>query len=301
MLYLPQNIPAVGLLLEEGYCVEEYGVKRWNEVRGPMRVLLLNLMPQKTVTELDISRMLSSEEHDVQLIPMKIAGQTYKTTPMEHMVAFYLDFEEFKADTFDGLIITGAPVEHLPFEEVRYWRELCEIMDWARTHVASTLYICWAAQAGLYYHYGIPKYSLPAKKFGVFSQNVLCCGLGLFRNMEPNFPMPNSRHTEVKAKDFQTQMGVKIVASSEESGVGVALSEGGREVYIVGHLEYEPYTLHHEYWRDKKKGLPIDLPLHYYQDESCSIIDFSWEKSAKQFYTNWLQLCEQVKMQMKSN
>lgn len=288
MLILPKDFPAMSVLQEEGAQVTGEcpdGIR-------PLRVLLLNLMPNKAVTELDIARVLAVPDMDVQLLPMKIAGQTYKTTPMSHMERFYADFEHFEHDHFDGFIITGAPVEHLPFEEVRYWPQLCHIMDWARTHVRSTLYICWGAQAGLYHHYGVPKRALPAKCFGVFPQLVFRSEFPLFAGMEPCFPMPNSRHTEVRREDFPTAGSLEIVAGGEESGVGVAMTHDGREVFVAGHLEYAPRTLHDEYNRDVQKGLPIAPPRHYYvNDNPCSGIDFSWSSAAARFYHNWLGMC----------
>ena len=297
MLYLPENLPAFSVLRSEGADVAEYQIVDAQEpgccqTDGCLRVLLLNIMPQKLVTELDIARALSHSSKSVQLLPMKIAGQTYKTTPMAHMETFYKDFECFESSHYDGLIITGAPIEHLPFEEVRYWKQLCAIMEWAKTHVTSTLYICWGAQAGLYYHYGVPKYHLDAKLFGIYPQKTLAEHLPLLRGLHPEFPMPNSRHTEVRRSDFPLSEDLKIVAEGEVSGVAVAISHEGREVYITGHLEYEPYTLHNEYVRDVNKGLPIALPQHYYvADDPKKGVAYSWEQAAWIFYNNWLETC----------
>ena len=246
-------------------------------------------MPQKLVTELDIARMMVHPSLSVQLIPMKISGQTYKTTPMQHMVDFYTDFEDLEKGCYDGMILTGAPIEHLPFEEVRYWAQLCQIMEWATIHVCSSLYICWGAQAGLQYHYDIPKYQLPDKMFGIYNQKVLQEDLPLLKGMSPAFPMPNSRHTEVRRADFPQNSNLQIVAENEISGVGLAVGNGGREIYIVGHLEYEPNTLLNEYVRDINKGLDIAKPKHYfYDDDPERGVNFSWEKAAKLFYHNWL-------------
>ena len=290
MLFLPQHLPAADLLRAEGYAVSEYplGAVPASSGTAGRRILFLNLMPQKAVTELDIARTLAATGQDVTLLPMKIAGQTYKTTPQAHMDAFYRDFEAFAAEHFDGLIVTGAPVEHLAFEEVRYWPQLCHIMDWARQHVRTTLYICWGAQAALYHIYGIPKYSLPEKRFGIFFQNVLDSQLPLLRGLAPAFLMPNSRHTEVRRADFQGS-GARIVAESAESGVGVAVGGDGREVFVVGHLEYEPLTLDKEYRRDLAKGLPIHLPEHYYaNDDPAAGVAHTWKSAAIRFYGNWL-------------
>lgn len=288
MLILPQDFPAAATLQAEHAQV----ATQCPPGSKSLRILFLNLMPQKLVTELDIARALAQPGLTVELLPMKIAGQTYKTTPMEHMVRFYKDFEEYEGGLYDGLIVTGAPVEHLPFEEVRYWPQLCRIMDWARTHAASTLYICWGAQAGLYHHYGIPKHALPAKKFGIFGQRAVAEGQPILAGLEPVFPMPNSRHTEVRRADFPADASLRIVAESQESGVGIAVGREGKEVFIVGHLEYEPRTLHNEYVRDLNKGLPIAPPLHYYiNDKPEEGIDFSWQETARRFYRNWLGLC----------
>ena len=295
MLFLPENLPAVDVLKQEAVEVSEYEIPAGNIAADAcgdevLRILFLNIMPQKLVTELDIARALSHSSKSVQLLPMKIAGQTYKTTPAEHMDRFYKDFECFESGAYDGLIITGAPIEHLPFEEVRYWKQLCHIMEWAKTHVKSTLYICWGAQAGLYYHYGIPKYQLEAKLFGIYPQQVLVEKLPLLEGLYPAFPMPNSRHTEVRRADFPTDGSPQIVAEGETSGVAMAMDHAGREIFVTGHLEYEPYTLHHEYVRDVNKGLPIALPKYYYvNDDPEQGVDFSWKTAAQIFYTNWLE------------
>ncbi len=284
-LILPEGIPAQEILRTEGVPVSAHAAAG----TCPLRVLFLNLMPQKAVTELDIARMMAASGLDVELIPLKISGQTYKTTPMAHMEAFYRDFETVEADSFDGLIITGAPVEHLAFEEVRYWPQLCHIMNWADVHVRSTLYICWGAQAGLYFHYGIPKYGLPAKKFGIYPHENLAPSLPLLEGLGENFPIPTSRHTEVRAADFNAP-DLRIVAESDESGVGIALTTDGRRIFITGHLEYEPATLEKEYLRDKAKQLPIEVPGHYYYDNLPERgIRFSWDAAARRFYHNWLR------------
>lgn len=255
----------------------------------PLRVLLLNLMPQKEVTERDILTALSHAALPVEVVPVRIPGQRYKTTPQAHMQAYYTDFDRLEGGTFDGLVVTGAPVEHLPFEDVRYWPQLCHIMDWAAEHVRSTLYICWGAQAALYHRFGIPKHALPAKRFGIYGQRVLR-QIPLLEGLADSFPMPNSRHTEVRREDFPAREGLDIVAESGESGIGVALSNAGREIYIVGHLEYEPATLEKEYLRDRSKGLPIALPEHYYvHDSPAEGISFSWRDAAARFYANWVE------------
>lgn len=296
MLFLPQSMPAINILRKEGADIATFDK---NNISGfpqeTLRILFLNLMPQKAVTELDIARVICRHHRPVALLPMKIANQTYKTTPPEHMERFYTDFEYFENAPnphFDGMIVTGAPVEHLPFENVRYWTQLCHIMSWAKSHVRSTLYICWGAQAALQHLYGIPKHQLPAKKFGVFIQKKLAGDAPILRHLPENFPMPNSRHTEVQRKDIERHP-LHIVAESEESGVGIVTSaDGTQQIFIVGHLEYEPKTLHNEYQRDLSKGLPIAPPLHYYHhDKPQEGIDFSWQKTAATFYSNWLDIC----------
>lgn len=288
MLILPKDFPINTTLRDEGVPLSE----TCPAGRHPLRILFLNLMPKKVVTELDMARVLSHPDVDVQLIPMKIAGQTYKNTPMEHMQRFYEDFDRLEHDDFDGMIVTGAPVEHFAFEEVRYWPQLCHIMDWARRHVRSVLYVCWGAQAGLYHNYGIPKYALPAKCFGVFWQQA-DAGCPLFDGIGTDFPMPNSRHTEVRRDDFVKDGRLEIVAESSESGIGVVWDGTGREVYIVGHLEYAPQTLHEEYLRDAAKGLAIAPPLHYYKNDDVRAgVNDSWRTAARCFYRNWLKLCQ---------
>lgn len=299
MLYLPQTMPCIATLRAEGGEVAVYNLSDASRLGAfppeVKRVLLLNLMPQKAVTELDIARQMVGRPGGVALLPMKIAGQTYKTTPQSHMDALYLDFEAYEHGVYDAMIITGAPLECMPFEQVRYWDALCRIMDWADHHVLrSTLYICWAAQAGLYHHYGIDKYALPAKMFGIFGQEVLQLSCPLFAGLCPAFPMPGSRHTAV-AVDAIEKAGLVLGAVSAESGLGVALTTDCRRVFITGHLEYEPNTLDNEYRRDVAKGLPIDLPRHYYHnDDPARGVDFSWAQAARRFYGNWLDLPESL-------
>ena len=284
MLHLPENIPAAETL---GAATYELG--KWCEVEGVCRVLLLNLMPEKAVTELDIARTLQATQRSVQIIPVKLKGQKFKTTPQAHMEAFYLDIEDLMDLGFDRLIVTGAPLEQMPFEEVRYWEALCRVMDWADRKVERTLYVCWGAQAGLYHFYHIDKHPLSEKMFGIFPQRVVKPESPLMKNLSPRFPMPNSRHTEVRLCDMKqafSQCGLELLAESEESGVGVLASADIRRTFIVGHLEYEPYTLHREYHRDLNKNLPIHAPEHYY-NETGDVI-YAWEAAAKHFYNNWL-------------
>ena len=283
----------------------------------PLRIVVLNLMPIKITTETDLIRVLSNTPLQLELVFMKIKSHTSKNTPVEHMRAFYRDFELLRHEKFDGMIITGAPVEHLDFEGVTYWQEMTEIFDWARTHVTSTLYICWAAQAGLYYHYGVPKYPLPAKMFGIFPQTPLLPRLPIFRGFDDVFYMPHSRHTEIHRSDIEavkcpatTAEGsvspqdvgcpaysrgdkasspLTIIAESPESGVSIVMAREGREFFITGHLEYSPMTLDTEYRRDLGKGLPIDLPQHYYKGDNPDLGPLvTWRAHANLFFTNWL-------------
>lgn len=284
-LIVPAGLPAIETLRASGTVLHgaaPEGVR-------PVRILLLNLMPQKAATELDFARTLAGIGPWVELVPVKIRGQRYKTTPEAHMNRFYTDIDAFEAEGADGLIVTGAPVEHLPFEAVRYWPQLCRIMDWAVRRVRSTLYVCWGAQAALYHRYGIAKHGLPQKMFGVFAQDVLTPEEPLFDGIGSPFAMPNSRHTEVRAAEFPAGDGLRLVAASSESGVGVAMADGGRTIFDVGHLEYAPLTLETEWRRDQAKGLLIQMPRHYYHgDDPARGVDYAWREAAERFYANWI-------------
>jgi len=299
-LTLPDRLPAIDLLKQENIFVMGTSRAATQDIR-PLRIVVLNLMPIKITTETDLIRVLSNTPLQLELVFMKIKSHTSKNTPVEHMRAFYRDFEVLRHEKFDGMIITGAPVEHLDFEGVTYWQEMTEIFDWARTHVTSTLYICWAAQAGLYYHYGVPKYPLPAKMFGIFPQTPLLPRLPIFRGFDDVFYMPHSRHTEIHRADIeavtvpsdspegQASSPLTIIAESPESGVSIVMARQGREFFITGHLEYSPMTLDTEYRRDLGKGLPIDLPKHYYKDDNPDLGPLvTWRAHANLFFTNWL-------------
>jgi homoserine O-succinyltransferase len=251
--------------------------------------VVLNLMPIKITTETDLVRVLSNTPLQLDLTLMKIKSHTSKNTPVEHMRAFYKDFELLRHQKFDGMIITGAPVEHLDYGDVTYWDELSDIFAWARTNVTSTLYICWAAQAGLFYHYGVPKYPLPAKMFGIFTQTPLQPSLPIFRGFDDVFQMPHSRHTEIRREDIEAVKGLTIIAESEESGVSIVMAREGREFFITGHAEYSPLTLDTEYRRDLAKGLPIAMPRHYYRNDDPDQGPLvSWRAHANLLFTNWL-------------
>ncbi len=287
-LRLPDKLPAIDFLKEENIFV--LGDERANsqDIR-PLRIAILNLMPLKITTETDLIRLLSNTPLQVEIHLMKVKAHTSKNTPIEHMQAFYRDFEEMRHEKFDGMIITGAPVEHLDYEEVNYWQEISGIFAWARTHVTSTMYICWAAQAGLHYHYGISKYPLPEKMFGIFPQRVLEPREPIFRGFDDIFYMPHSRHTELRRQDILRVPELTLVAESDLSGVSMVMARGGREIYITGHSEYSPYTLDTEYKRDLDKGLPIQKPYNYYRNDDPSRPPLvTWRAHGNLLFQNWL-------------
>ena len=287
-LTLPDRLPAINLLKEENIFVMDTSRATSKDIR-PLRIVVLNLMPINLTTETDLVRVLSNTPLQLDLTLMKIKSHTSKNTPVEHMRAFYKDFELLRHQKFDGMIITGAPVEHLDYEAVTYWDELSDIFAWARTHVTSTLYICWAAQAGLYYHYGVPKHPLSAKMFGIFPQTPLQPSLPIFRGFDDVFQMPHSRHTEIRREDIEAVEGLAIIAESEESGVCMVMAREGREFFITGHAEYSPLTLDTEYRRDLAKGLPIAMPRHYYRNDDPDQGPLvSWRAHANLLFTNWL-------------
>lgn len=286
-LRLPDKLPAIELLKHENIFVMDESRAHSQEIR-PLRIVVLNLMPLKITTETDLVRLLSNTPLQIEVYFMKLKSHTPKNTPIEHMMMFYKDFAELSKQKFDGMIVTGAPIETMQYEDVEYWPEIQQIFDWARTHVTSTLYICWGAQAALFHLYGIPKYALPAKRFGIFPQQVLDAGCPLLRGLSPTFPMPHSRHTEVRPDDFR-EGGVRIVANGAESGIGIAVGSKAGEVFVIGHLEYEPLTLDKEYRRDLAKGLPILPPAHYYiDDDPAKGVEHTWKSAAIRFYGNWL-------------
>ena len=287
-LRLPDGLPAIDFLKEENIFV--LGNERANsqDIR-PLRIAILNLMPLKITTETDLVRLLSNSPLQLDIHLMKVKAHTSKNTPIEHMQAFYRDFEEMKSEKFDGMIITGAPVEHLDYSEVNYWQEITEIFDWARTHVTSVMYICWAAQAGLYYHYGVPKYPLPSKMFGIFPQVPSDTRLPIFRGFDDVFYMPHSRHTEIKREDVLKVPELSIIAESEQSGVSMVMARNGREIFVTGHSEYSPNTLDTEYRRDLAKGLPIDMPVNYYRNDDPDQGPLvTWRGHGNLLFTNWL-------------
>ena len=260
---IPNQLPATGTLRSENIFVMTETRAMTQDIR-PLQILLLNLMPTKIDTETQLARVLGNTPLQIELELIAPAGHVSKNTSREHMLAFYKTFDQVKDRTFDGLIITGAPVELMPFEEVDYWQELCEIMEWTKTHVHSTFHICWGAQAGLYYHYGIQKRELPEKMFGVFRHNVEYKQSILFRGFDDSFYVPHSRHTTVSRADIEAVPALRILASSAEAGVYAAFTKGGKQIFIMGHSEYDGDTLKQEYLRDVAAGKPIALPKNYF-------------------------------------
>lgn len=287
-LRLPDKLPAIELLKRENIFVMNESRALNQDIR-PLRIVILNLMPLKITTETDLIRLLSNTPLQMEVYFMKLRTHTPKNTPIEHMMMFYKDFETLRKEKFDGMIVTGAPVESIPFEGVNYWDELRSIFDWARTHVTSTLYICWAAQAGLYHYYGIPKYSLPKKMFGIFDQRALDPQLPIFRGFDDVFHMPQSRHTEVRKEDIERVEGLRIIAESDESGVGIVMARGGREFFITGHLEYAANTLDNEYKRDRGVRADVGMPLNYYRDNNPDMPPIvTWRSAGNLLYSNWI-------------
>lgn len=287
-LRLPDKLPAIEFLKHENIFVLSDERANRQDIR-PLRIVVLNLMPLKITTETDLIRLLSNSPLQLDIQFMKVKAHTSKNTPVEHMQAFYRDFERMADEKFDGMIVTGAPVEHLDYEQVNYWHEVSGIFDWARTHVTSTLYICWAAQAGLYHHYGIPKYPLPEKMFGIFPQVPLEPTLPIFRGFDDVFNMPHSRHTELHREDILAVPELSLIAESPASGVGMVMARGGREIYVTGHSEYSPLTLDTEYRRDLAKGLPIRKPVNYYRaDDPSQPPLVTWRAHGNLMFQNWL-------------
>jgi len=287
-LNLPDGLPAIDLLREENIFVIDQTRAEHQDIR-PLKIVILNLMPLKIATETDLLRLLSNTPLQIEIDFLQIKGHTPKNTSQDHLNAFYQTFSQIKKKQFDGMIITGAPVEHLPFEEVDYWAEICEIFDWAHKHVTSTMFICWASQAGLYHHYGIPKYPLDRKMFGVFDHRVSNKKLPLFRGFDDLYRAPHSRHTELKAEDFSNVPDVTIVSESDQAGVYMAIAENGRQIFVTGHPEYSLRTLDKEYKRDVEKGLPIDIPKNYYPGNNPSERPMlSWRSHANLLFMNWL-------------
>jgi len=287
-LRLPDRLPAIDLLKQENIFVMDDSRAHMQDIR-PLKIVILNLMPLKITTETDLIRLLSNTPLQLEISFMKLRSHTPKNTPIEHMMMFYRDFSQMRNEKFDGMIITGAPVETLDYEDVTYWDEMTEIFTWARSHVTSTLYICWAAQAGLYYHYGIPKYPLDKKMFGIFPQIPLEPQLPIFRGFDDMFQMPHSRHTELHREDILANPNLSLIAESPDCGVSIVMARAGREFFITGHLEYAPNTLDKEYKRDKDIRDDVEMPKNYYIDDDPSKGPLvTWRAHANLLYSNWI-------------
>ena len=285
---IPNELPAVKTLNSENIFVITETRALTQDIR-PLRILLLNLMPTKIVTETQLSRLLGNTPLQVDLTLIHTTSHESKNTPRSHLLSFYKTFEDVRHEYFDGMIITGAPVELMPFEEVEYWKELCEIMEWTKKHVHSTFHICWGAQAGLYYHYGIGKHLLPKKLSGVYPHKVDHVGSILFRGSDDVFMVPQSRNTTVLREDIEACPKLKILSSSEEAGVYAVSSANGKQIFITGHSEYDADTLHREYTRDLAAGIDPEIPQNYYpNDDPTQAPRVSWRSHAHLIYANWL-------------
>ena len=287
-IQIPNDLPAAETLQQENIFVMNENRAISQDIR-PLEIVLLNLMPTKIATETQLSRVLGNTPLQVRLELMHTTTHVSKNTPQDHLLNFYKSFEELKDRKFDGMVITGAPVENMPFEEVDYWPELCRIMEWSKTNVHSTLHICWGAQAGLYYHYGVQKHSLPEKLFGVFPHQVDYKRSILLRGFDDEFWVPHSRHTTVHREDLENVPGLKILASSEKAGVYALMNKEGRQIFVTGHSEYDPDTLEKEYLRDKNQGLPIRVPENYYPgDDDTQAPIVRWRSHGNLLFSNWL-------------
>lgn len=285
---IPNNLPATEVLRNENIFVMTETRAISQDIR-PLKILLLNLMPKKIDTETQLSRLLGNTPLQVELDLLKTASHQSKNTSKEHLLAFYKTFDEIKHKYYDGMIITGAPVEMLEFEEVDYWQELCEIFEWTKKHVHSTFHICWGAQAGLYYHFGIKKYKLNKKMFGVFPHKVENKRYILFRGFDDEFLVPHSRHTTISREDIEKVPDLKILAYSDSAGVYAVSTDNGKQIFITGHSEYDDDTLKNEYFRDKEAGLQIDIPVNYFPDDDPTKPPLvTWRSHANLLFSNWL-------------
>ena len=287
-LIIPRELPAYEALANENVFVMRNERAQSQEIR-PLRILILNLMPTKIVTETQLARLLANSPLQVRITFLQTATHSTTHTPPEHMKAFYKTFDEVKNERYDGMIITGAPLEDMDYEQVDYWDELCAIMAWTRSHVHSTLHICWGAQAGLYFHYGIEKRSLPQKLFGVFDHRVLKPNSPLFRGFDDVFQAPHSRYTEVYESDIRADPELELLSVSGDAGVFAVKSRDSRQFFITGHPEYDPDTLAREYFRDREKGIPIQVPRNYFPGDDPSRPPIvRWRSAGQLLYTNWL-------------
>ncbi len=285
---IPDHLPAKNILSKENIFVMDESQAFHQDIR-PLRIVILNLMPTKEITETQILRLLANTPLQVEFVLLHPKTHTSKNTSTDHLEAFYKTFDDIKHERFDGMIITGAPVEHLEFEEVSYWEELQQIMDWSKKFVTSTLHICWAAQAGLNHHYGVKKYSLDKKLFGVFRHTISCNNVVLLRGFDEEFYVPQSRNTEVRREDIERIEGVEILSESDEAGVYIVSSNGGRQIFVTGHSEYDPLTLKLEYDRDVGRGFDIAIPSNYYPNNDATQVPVSkWRAHANLLFSNWL-------------
>ena len=285
---IPNSLPAAKTLADENIFVMNETRALTQDIR-PLRILILNLMPTKVATETQLARLLGNTPLQVEIELIHTVSYESKNTSQEHLLSFYKTFDEVKSERFDGMIITGAPVEHLEFEEVEYWDELCEIFEWTKTHVHSTFHICWGAQAGLYYHFGIKKIPLPEKMFGVFPHRVEYKNPILFRGFDDIFYAPHSRNSTIERADVESVPELKILASSDEAGIYACMTNEGRQIFITGHSEYEADTLAKEYFRDRDKGIDIKVPKNYFpNDDPNNAPNVSWRAHANLLFSNWL-------------
>ena len=287
-IQIPNDLPAASTLLQENIFVMTQNRASTQDIR-PLEIVLLNLMPTKIATETQFTRLLGNTPLQVHLELMHTTSHKSKNVSQDHLLNFYKSFDELKDRKFDGMVITGAPVELMDFEDVDYWDELCRIMEWSKTHVHSTIHRCWGAQAGLYYHYGIQKHQMEKKMFGVFKHKADYKRSILLRGFDDTFWVPQSRHTTIHREDVEAVPGLKILASSDECGVYAVSSKGGRQIFITGHSEYDPDTLKNEYLRDKNLGLPIDVPANYFRDDDDTKEPIvRWRGHANLLFSNWL-------------
>ncbi len=285
---IPNKLPATKVLNKENIFVITETRALTQDIR-PLKILLLNLMPTKIETETQLARLLGNTPLQVELEFLQTATHAAKHTPNDHIITFYQTFDQVKNKKYDGMIITGAPIEHLEFEQVNYWDELCEIMEWSKTHVTSTFHICWGAQAGLYYHYGIKKYQLDKKLFGVFEHKVDRKSSMLFRGFDDTFMVPHSRHTTIKLSEVKEHKELRILSTSKEAGIFALSTDQGRQIFVTGHSEYDADTLKKEYLRDKELGRPIEIPKNYFpNDDETKEPNVSWRSCANLIFSNWL-------------
>jgi homoserine O-succinyltransferase len=287
-LNIPDKLPATEILDKENIFFMRETAAVHQDIR-PLKVVILNLMPLKIATEAHMLRLLSNTPLQVEIVLLHTEDHVSKNTPAEHLKTFYKTFSQIEDQNFDGMIITGAPIEHLEFEEVNYWNELQRIMDWSQSHITSTMFICWGAQAGLYHFYRIPKYDLPEKMFGVFDHTVNNPLIPLIRGFDEVFQAPHSRHTEIRREDIEKIDELEIVSESQEAGIFIVMAKTGRQIYITGHAEYDPTTLKEEYERDIKKGLNIHVPKNYFrQNDPSNMPKVRWKSHANLLFSNWL-------------